>query len=198
VARKPEPAKPAARDKKPSAAPDDGEEAAPAAAPRKRGLLKLIIIAVVVLLILGGGGGGAWYFFFAGDDKADASKEKEVEPPVPAFVEVKAFVVTIKDSEGAQHYLQLGMNMKVPGPDAVTAVSTVLPEVLDTMRQTILGYKADELETQDGVNKMRVALVGDVNAALVKALGPGKIKKLGDDSGKALVENIFFSSLVVE
>jgi len=168
----------------------DGEEA-----PKKGGKLKLIIIAVAALLVLGGSGGGAYFFLFAGDDSEQA---KEAEPPAPAFVEIKPLVVTIRSVDGGQHYLQLGMSMKVPTADAATAIGSVMPEVLDAMRQTILAYKSDELETSDGVNKLRGALVGDVNGVLVRSLGTGKIKKLGDDSGKALVSNIFFSSLVIE
>ena len=183
----------AKKDEPDAKAAEDGDaEAAP-----KKGKLKLIIIIVAALLVLGGGGGGAYMFLFAGgDDKADAAKESD--EPVPAFVEIKPFVVTIKSNEGGQHYLQLGMSLKVPTAEAVNAVGTVMPVVLDTMRQTILAYKSDELETGEGVNKLRGSMLVDVNDVLVKSLGTGKIKKLGDDSGKALVQNIFFSSLVIE
>ena len=170
-------------------------EAAPDQAPKKRGKLKLIIMIVVPLLVLGGGGAGYFLMFSGGDAKPGAAKE--VAPAQPFFVEIKPFVVTVKATDGSMHYVQIALSLKVPNEEAVAAANSVMPEVEDTIRQAVLGFKVDDLQTQEGVNKLRVAITTASNHVLLVALGPQKVEKLGGTAGM-LVSNIYFQNLVIE
>jgi flagellar protein FliL len=169
-------------------------EAVPAEAPKKRGKLKLIIIVVVALVVLGGAG-GAYFFMFAGSKPSDA--KKEITPAQPFFVEVKPFVVTVKAADGSMHYVQIALSLKVPNEEASAAATTVMPEIQDMIRQAVLGFKIDELQTQEGVNKLRVVVTTGSNRVLLLALGSQKIEKLGGTAGM-LVNNVFFQNLVIE
>lgn len=184
--------RPAAADKKraPAAEDEAGE------APKKRGKLKLIVIIVVALVVILGGAGGAYMFLFAGGD-AKPKEAKEAAPPQPFFVEVKPFVVTMKAADGTMHYVQLALSLKVPNEEAVAATGTVMPEIKDMVRQSVLGFKVDELQTQDGVNKLRIAVTTETNKVLLVALGAPKIEKLGGKGGM-LVNNVYFQNLVIE
>jgi flagellar FliL protein len=167
-------------------------EAEPVEAPNKRGKLKLIIVAAVVLLLVLGG--GAYFFFLSGGTPNPA---KEVAPAQPFFAEVKPFVVTVKAADGSMHYVQIALSLKVPNEDAIAAVSSVMPELQDMIRQSVLGFKIDELQTQDGVNKLRFAITGGSNRVLLQALGSRKVDTLGG-AGGMLVGNVFFQNLVIE
>jgi flagellar FliL protein len=171
-------------------------EAAPAEAPPppKGGRLKLIIIVAVALLVVAGGGGGAWFFLLSAPSKAGP---KELAPTQPYFVDVKPFVVTMKDEEGGMHYVQIALSLKVPGEDAVAAAGSVMPEILDMIRQAVLGFKLDELQTPDGVNKLRAAITTGTNRVLLRSLGGDKIARLGGTAGM-LVGNVYFQNLVIE
>jgi len=164
--------------------------------PRGKSRLRLIVIALGVLLITASVAGGGWYFFLAG---ATPEAAETTDPPIPSFVEVKPFVVSMKADDGSMHYVQLAFSMKVPGAPAVEAVTLVMPEIQDLIRQTVLGFKIDQLAASDGVDKLRQALIGGVNGLMVRSLGANKVKKLaGDGTGAKVVENIFFSNLVIE
>lgn len=180
------------------AAPADKRRAAepettPADAPKKRGKLKLLIIIVLALVILGGG--GAYFFLFAGSK--EPAKAKEIAPAQPFFVEVKPFVVTVKAADGSMHYVQLALSLKVPNEEAVAAAGTVMPEIQDMIRQAVLGFKIDDLQTPEGVNKLRVAVTTGSNGVLLRALGGKKLDELGGKAG-LLVSNVYFQNLVIE
>lgn len=168
-------------------------EAVPVAAPKKRGKLKLIAIAAVALILVLGGGGA--YFFLFAESKPGAPKE--AAPAQPFFVEVKPFVVTMKAADGSMHYVQLALSLKVPGEEAVAAANTVMPEILDMIRQSVLGFKIDDLQTQEGVEKLRAALLVQSNRVLLQSLGKDKVATLGAKD-RALVGNVFFQNLVIE
>ncbi|HEY5208136.1 MAG TPA: flagellar basal body-associated FliL family protein [Stellaceae bacterium] len=190
MARQLEKGRPAAADKRRGAAP----EIVPIELPKKRGKLKLIIIIVVALLVVLGGAGGAYFFLFAG---SSPKGPKEAVPAQPFFVDVKPFVVTMKAADDSMHYVQLALSLKVPNEEAVAGATAVMPELLDMIRQTVLGFKIDELQTQDGVNKLRIAITTGTNRVLLQALGPKKIETLGAPNGN-LVSNVFFQNLVIE
>ena len=166
------------------------------APPKKRGKLKLIVILAVALIVILGGAGGAYMFLFAGGD-AKPKEAKEAAPPLPFFVEVKPFVVTMKAADGSMHYVQIALSLKVPNEEAVAAAGAVMPEIQDMIRQAVLGFKIDELQTQDGVNKLRTAVTAGSNKVLLVALGGPKIDKLGGKGGM-LVNNVYFQNLVIE
>lgn len=193
MARQLEKARPAAPDKRKGAAAAAAPEEAPAAAPKKRGKRKLFMLAGVVLILLSGGG-GAYFYLFAG---AKPGAPKEAAPAQPFFVEVKPFVVTMKAADDSMHYVQLALSLKVPGEEAVAAANTVMPEILDMIRQAVLGFKIDDLQTQEGVEKLRSVLLAQSNRVLLQALGKDKVATLGATSG-ALVSNVFFQNLVIE
>jgi len=174
-------------------APEADEAEAP---PKKRGKLKLIVILAVALIVILGGAGGAYMFLFAGGD-AKPKEAKEAAPPLPFFVEVKPFVVTMKAADGSMHYVQIALSLKVPNEEAVAAAGAVMPEIQDMIRQAVLGFKIDELQTQDGVNKLRTAVTAGSNKVLLVALGGPKIDKLGGKGGM-LVNNVYFQNLVIE
>jgi flagellar FliL protein len=190
LARQLEKARPAPANKRKAAAEPEAE---PVAAPKKRGKGKLIVLAALVLIAVLGGG-GAYFYLFAG---AKSGAPKEAAPALPFFVEVKPFVVTMKAADDSMHYVQLALSLKVPGEDAVAAANTVMPEILDMIRQSVLGFKIDDLQTQEGVEKLRAALLAQSNRVLLQALGKDKVAKLGAKGG-ALVGNVFFQNLVIE
>ncbi|HTZ34525.1 MAG TPA: flagellar basal body-associated FliL family protein [Stellaceae bacterium] len=158
--------------------------------------LKWVLIAVVALALLGGGGGAAWYFFMGGRDHAQP--KKEVEAPLPYFLDLKPFVVSMPSGTGNSHFVQLGMSMQLPRAAAGDMVTAVLPEIQDATRQTLLLYKTEDLQNPEGVNKVRKALIERLNGVVARVLGPDRIAKMTDGANGVFVQNILFSTLIVE
>jgi flagellar protein FliL len=161
-------------------------------------LLKWMLIVVVVLL-LAIVGAAAWYFFLGGKEHFAPQQAKAVEAPLPYFMDLKPFVVSLPNSNGSPHFVQLGISLQLPRSAAGEMVTAVLPEIQDSMRQTLLNYKTDDLQTPAGVDKVRKAMTERLNETITRALGPERIAKLTDGSpSPGFVQNVLFATLIVE
>jgi flagellar basal body-associated protein FliL len=167
--------------------------------PRGRSpLVKWGLIGVVVLALIGGGG-AVWYFFLGGAAHFGAQQVKQVEAPLPYFVDLKPFVVSLGSSSGTSHFVQLGISLQLPRTAAGEMVTAVLPEIQDAMRQVLLGFKSEDLQSPDGVNKVRKVMKQHLNEVMARVLGPERIAKLTDGTGSnEFIQNILFSTLIVE
>ena len=162
------------------------------------GLLKWAIIGIAVLVLLGAGG-AVWYFFLGGREHFAPKAAKEVEAPLPFFLELKPFVVSMPSNTGASHFVQLGVSLQLPQAAASEMVNALLPELQDAMRQVLLGFKSDDLQNPEGVNKVRGAMIDRLNKLMAVVLGHDRIARLtaGSPGGK-FVQNVLFTTLIVE
>jgi flagellar FliL protein len=165
--------------------------------PRGRSsLMKWVLIGVVLLVVLGGGGFAAWYFFLGGNGPHQA---KEAEAPLPYFMDLKPFVVSMPNASGTPHFVQLGVSLQLPRQAAGEMVTAVLPEFQDAMRTTLLSFKTEDLQTPAGIDKVRKAMTEQLSQTAARVLGPERIAKLnaGAPSGN-FVQNVLFATLIIE
>ena len=164
-----------------------------------RGIKFWIIIVALPIMIAALAGVGCWYFLLR--ERVVASNEHSPEPelPLPYYLEIKPFVVSMVNSAGAPHFVQLGLNLTVSGSSAGNAITAMLPEIQDAIRQTALGFKVDDIVTPVGVDKLRAAMIANANQAVLRRLGAERTKRLGGaDADAGVVQNIYFSTLIVE
>jgi flagellar FliL protein len=159
-------------------------------------LMKWALIGIVLLAVLGGGGFAAWYFFLGG---RAPHAEKAAEAPLPYFMDLKPFVVSMPNASGTPHFVQLGISLQLPRSAAGEMVTAVLPEFQDTMRQALLGFKSEDLQSPAGIDKVRKTMTDRLNDTATRVLGPERVAKLtaGAQSG-AFVQNVLFATLIVE
>jgi flagellar basal body-associated protein FliL len=162
------------------------------------GLMKWAIIGVAVLVLLGAGG-AVWYFFLGGREHFAPKPAKEVEAPLPFFLDLKPFVVSMPSSTGASHFVQIGVSLQLPRAAASEMVNALLPELQDAMRQVLLGFKSEDLQNPDGVNKVRGVMIDRLNKLMGVVLGHDRVAKLTEGSPDgAFVQNVLFTTLIVE
>jgi flagellar basal body-associated protein FliL len=167
--------------------------------PRGHGSILKWLLIVLVVLLLAIIGGVVWYLFLGGKDHFSQQQAKAVEVPLPYFMDLKPFVVSLPNSNGSPHFVQLGVSLQLPRPTAGEMVTAVLPEIQDSMRQTLLNYKTDDLQTPAGVDKVRKAMTEHLNETMTRVLGAERIAKLTDGSpNPAFVQNVLFATLIVE
>jgi flagellar basal body-associated protein FliL len=171
--------------------------AAAAGGQRRRGLVlswKLVVLLTAALAALSS---GAVYWYLRARPAPPVAADRVPEPP--SYLELKPFVISIVNNSGTPHFVQLGLNLALAGKDAGGAVSAILPEIQDSLRQTVLGFKVEDIVTPAGVDKLREAVVADINHLLLRRLGAAEVKRLsaGGDHGKIVV-NVYFSTLIVE
>jgi flagellar basal body-associated protein FliL len=157
---------------------------------------KLIGIVLPVFAVAAGVGG---YFFLFESSNSGNEKISINELPLPSYVTLKPFVVTMTNTAGTPHFVQLGVDLNLSDAAAGNMVAAVLPEVQDAFRQTLLRFQVDDIVTAEGVDKMRAALLASVNQVLLQRLGAERFKRLsGGEPTGGVVRNIYFSTLIVE
>ena len=164
--------------------------------PRGRSpLIKWGLIGIVLLAFVAGGG-AVWYFFLGGKGPPQT---KQVETPLPYFMDLKPFVVSLPSAGGSSHFVQLGVSLQLPRAAAGEMVTAVLPEIQDAMRQVLLGFKTEDLQNPDGVNKVRKAVRERLNEVVKRVLGDDRITKMTAETGSTeFIQNVLFSTLIVE
>jgi flagellar basal body-associated protein FliL len=155
---------------------------------------KMLVLLVVVVAAIAGGAG---YWYLAPRQTPQLAKDRA--PALPFYLEVKPFVVSVATGYDTPHFVELGVNLALPGSDAGNAVTAVLPEVQDAMRQTVLAFKLEDIVTPAGVDKLRAAMIASANRLLLQRLGADQVGRLtGGKPGGRLIQNLFFSTLIVE
>ena len=179
----------------------DGSPTGVAAARRRGFALRSwkTIAALLVFLAAGTGGAGYWYFFLRPPVGDAAEQAPKPEPSLPFYLEIKPFVITIANSAGTPHFVQVGVNLALSASEAVNAVTAVLPEIQDAMRQTAVAFKVDDIVSPAGIDKLRQAMIADANRVLLQRFGSDKANRLsGGEPNGAIIRNIYFTTLIVE
>jgi len=147
---------------------------------KKKGLLIIAIVGLVVLLA--GGSGAAWFFMSKGkeDHAAEAEKPKPKSPPV--FVTLEPFVVNLAGE--VQHYLQVGIDLKVAEPAVGDQIKVHLPEIRNGVLLLLSSKNVEELGTLDGKNRLRAEIRSAVNRPLgiETTAAPAHGAKAGSDA----------------
>jgi flagellar basal body-associated protein FliL len=155
-----------------------------------RKIIALVLVAVAAVI------GAAGYWYSAGRQPPQRAEERAAEPPF--YLELKPFVVSIASSTGTPRFLQMGLDLALSGKGAGNTVTSVLPEIQDALRQTALGFNAEEIVTPAGVDRLRQAMIISANRLLMQRLGAAELKSLTGKTNGGVVQNILFSTLIVE
>lgn len=164
-------------------AKDKAKDEAPVAEepPKKKG--KLILILAILLVLGGAGGGAAWYFTQSGE-KAAAPQEEKPKPPV--FVTLDTFTVNLQPDGGGDHYLQVGIDLKVTEQSVVDLVKLHMPEIRNGVLLLLSSKSAEQIGSLEGKQKLSAELQEQVNKPLnAKATGKGVI-------------GVYFTSFVIQ
>ena len=141
----------------------EASAAPPVAGKKKKPILLIAIVAVVLLL----GGGGAAFFLLGGkkdkgEDHAEEAAEEHAKPPV--YVTLDPFTVNLT-SEGSERFLQIGIDLKVSGPEIVEKVKLHLPEIKNGVLLLLTSKRVEDLSGIEGKNTLREEIRDIVNKA---------------------------------
>ncbi len=156
----------------------------------KKSPKKLIIIIAAVVLLLAGGGGGA-YFLMKGESskggKAEHAEEHESAIPVEKlyFDISKPLVIDFPKGSAVQHG-RITISMLVDGAETAEVLKKNEPMIQNNLLMLIGAQDSSVLNTREGKESLRKAMLDDVTAVLTKMAGKGK------------VDEIFFTSFVMK
>ena len=146
---------------------------------------KLIIMIVAAVMLLAAGGGVTFFLI-----KGDASKEEHAEQVEPAaeklyFSMDKPIVVDFPKGSVAQHG-RITVSLLVEGAENIEALKKNEPMIRNNLLMLIGAQDSAVLNTPDGKDILRKAMLDEVTAVLVKMAGKGQVKE------------IFFTSFVMQ
>jgi flagellar protein FliL len=160
------------------------EEAQQEGAPKKKKGLLLMIIGLVVLLAAGGGGaaflmmshksdkkakhakveeGGGGKEAEDGEEEADDEEGKD-KKKAPVFFSMEPFVVNMAGD--TQHYLQVGVELKLSKEEYAEKIKQHLPEIRNSVVLLLSSKQPDELASLEGKNRLRQEIRQSVNEPL--------------------------------
>lgn len=159
---------------------DKAKEEAAVDVPPKKKKGKLFLVLGVLLAL---GGGAAWYFM-PSDTKTAEHKDEKPKPPV--FVTLETFTVNLQAEGGGEHYLQVGIDLKVTDSAVVDLVKLHMPEIRNGVLLLLSSKSAEQISSLEGKQKLSAEIQEQVNKPLgAKAAGQG-------------VTGVFFTSFVIQ
>ncbi len=156
----------------------------------KKSPKKLIIIIVAALVLLAAGG-GATFFFLKGDSAKEETVEHadEDESKVPVeklyFDLGKPIVVDFPKGSSVQHG-RISISILVEGAETIEVLKKNEPMIRNNLLMLIGAQDAVKLNTTEGKEALREAMLEDVLSVVEKMEGKGQ------------VEEIFFTSFVMQ
>lgn len=151
---------------------------------------KKLIIMIVAAVILLAVGGGVTYFLVKGDSAKEAKVEHDDDEP-EAHVEklyfdmAKAIVVDFPSGSPVKHG-RITVSMLVEGAKTIETLKKNEPMIRNNLLMLIGAQDAVNLNTHEGKEMLRKAMLDNVTAVLEKMEGKGQ------------VDEIFFTSFVMQ
>lgn len=179
--------------------------------PKKSGKMKIIIIAGAALLLLGGTGGGAWFFLHKSADASDSTasashgkgaageksgKDKKAAPgkkagkdahaaPAVYLALDPAFVVNFED-QGVVRFLQITVEVGTHDPLVLDAVKLYMPVIRNNLVMLFSSQDLKSITSREAKEKLRAEALAEIR------------KVLEDQTGDPGVENVYFTSFVMQ
>jgi flagellar protein FliL len=121
------------------------------------------------------------------DEAQDEGAEEESHPEPAIYTPLDPpFVVSFEDQDGGSRFLQLTLQAMARDEHTIDQIKTHAPALRNAFLFLISGYKIEELATLQGKEKLRAAMLVSANEIMER------------NTGKAGVEEIFFTSLVIQ
>jgi flagellar FliL protein len=118
----------------------------------------VLILAMVAVLALTVGGGAAW-FFLGKKSGHEVAKPKPAAPPV--FLTLEPFVVNL--SGDVQHFLQVGIDLRVADGNVSDQIKVHLPEIRNSVLLLLSSKSVEDLATIEQKNQLRAEIREAVN-----------------------------------
>jgi len=149
---------------------------------------KLIIMIVAAVILLAAGGGATFFLMKGNSSKGDAAEhaEGEKEHIEKLYFDMgKPIVVDFPAGSAVQHG-RITLSILVEGAETIEVLKKNEPMIRNNLLMLISAQDAASLNTREGKEMLRKAIMDDVSAVLTKMAGKGRVTE------------IFFTSFVMQ
>ncbi|MCX4158100.1 MULTISPECIES: flagellar basal body-associated protein FliL [Paraburkholderia] len=159
------------------------------AAPASPGPLKRIILIVLIAIIAAGAAGAGVWFFMSKRNPAPASATTAAAPaplPVPLFFPLESMTVNLQSDDGQQHFLRIGLTLKLNDPKTQQELSDHMPEVRSRILLALSNKHPEELAPLEGKRALATELQTLIEQPTDKGAAP------------VHVQDVLFTEFVVQ
>jgi len=131
------------------------------AAPASPGPLKRIILIVVIALIAAGAAGAGVWFYMSQRSPVPASAATASAPAplaVPLFFPLESMTVNLQSDDGQQHFLRIGLTLKLNDPKTQQELSDHMPEVRSRILLALSNKHPEDLAPLEGKRALATEL----------------------------------------
>ncbi|RDK01785.1 flagellar basal body-associated protein FliL [Paraburkholderia lacunae] len=158
-------------------------------APASPGPLKrIILIALIAILAAAAAGAGVW-FYMSKRASAPASVETASTPAPPAtplFFPLESMTVNLQSDDGQQHFLRIGLTLKLNDPKTQQELTEHMPEVRSRILLALSNKHPDDLAPLEGKRALATELRTLIEQPTDKGATP------------AHVQDVLFTEFVVQ
>ncbi|KVQ98402.1 flagellar basal body-associated protein FliL [Burkholderia ubonensis] len=159
----------------------------PADKPASSGKLKRIALFAVIALGAAAAAAGGMYVFLSKQGVSHASGPAEPPPlAAPVFFPLDPLTVNLQSEDGIQHYLRVGLSLKITDAKAQEQLTARMPEIRSRILLALSNKHPEELATPDG----KRALAGELKGLIEQPTQPG--------NQHAKVDDVLFTEFVVQ
>ncbi|HEV3425845.1 MAG TPA: flagellar basal body-associated protein FliL [Paraburkholderia sp.] len=159
---------------------------APTPGPMKR----ILLIVLIALLAAGAAAAGTWFLMSrrAPAPTAAAQPASAVAAPgaVPVFFPLEPMTVNLQSDDGQQHYLRIGLTLKLNDPKVQQQLTDHMPEVRSRVLLALSNKHPDDLAPLDGKRALATELKTLIEQPTDKGAAP------------VTVEDVLFTEFVVQ
>jgi len=158
--------------------------------PATPGPMKRIILIVLIALIAAGAAAGGTWFFMAHREAAPAPAQAAAAAPaaqaVPVFFPLEPMTVNLQSDDGQQHYLRIGLTLKLNDPKVQQQLTDHMPEIRSRVLLALSNKHPDDLAPLDGKRALATELKTLIEQPTDKGAAPVN------------VEDVLFTEFVVQ
>lgn len=130
------------------------------------GKKRLIIIAAAAVLLLGGAGAGAYFGGFLDSFLGGGGAEKAATTTDDVtYFDLPEMVVNLESGSNKKSFLKIQLALELNASQDTTALTQVLPRVIDQFQVFLRELRADDLQGSAGIYRVKEELLRRVNIA---------------------------------
>jgi flagellar protein FliL len=122
------------------------------------GLVKRIVVILLIVLVAAGAAGAGVWFFMSKRAPAAAVAAAPAPAPAPIFFPLESMTVNLQSDDGTQHYLRIGLTLKLADPKVQEHLTEHMPEIRSRVLLALSNKHPEDLATLDGKKALAAEL----------------------------------------
>ncbi|KVD81782.1 flagellar basal body-associated protein FliL [Burkholderia sp. ABCPW 14] len=154
--------------------------------PASSGKLKRLVLFLLIGLVAAAAAAGGTYFVLAKEGVRGAAPSAPAPLAVPVFFALEPLTVNLQSDDGMQHYLRVGLSLKLTDAKAQEYLTQHMPELRSRILLALSNKHPEQLATLEG----KRALADELKTLIEQPTQPG--------NRSARIDDVLFTEFVVQ